>query len=244
MTATELDARLDQLDRDGFLLIPQALSPAQTDQVRQRVNHAREQGWQQGLNEVGNMWFDHLLDQDPETFRPLVAQVEVRPYLDALLGPQLQLRSFRAHINPGPYLQEWHMDFYGYWQQPKRRLSLRGVALNTTFYLQDNGPKDGHLKFVKGGHLAEPPGLDRAKFHGYHSNEFRDWCEAQEHVVVHPLAGDCVLFYSHIPHQGAKLREDMERSNVVCHYQSNPFYEGIWFVSRPIGYEGTFPLAG
>ena len=110
MTPAELDARLDQLDRDGFLLIPQALSPAETEEVRQRVNHAREQGWQEGLNEVGNMWFDSLLVRDPETFKPLVAQREVRPYLNALLGPQLQLRSFRAHINPGPYLQ---LPFFG-----------------------------------------------------------------------------------------------------------------------------------
>ena len=36
----------------------------------------------------------------------------------------------------------------------------------------------------------------------------------------------------------------MERSNVVCHYQVTPMYEGIWFVSSPIGYKGTFPLAG
>jgi ectoine hydroxylase-related dioxygenase (phytanoyl-CoA dioxygenase family) len=62
-----------------------------------------------------------LLEKDPETFRPLVAHESIRPYLDALMGPQCQLRSFRAHINPGAYEQEWHMDFYGYWRQPKRR---------------------------------------------------------------------------------------------------------------------------
>jgi hypothetical protein len=35
----------------------------------------------------------------------------------------------------------------------------------------------------------------------------------------------------------------MQRSNVVCHYQATPMYEGIWFVSRPRGFAGTFPLA-
>jgi len=59
------------------------------------------------------MWFDTLLDRDPETFRPLVAHPSVRPILEALMGPQCQLRSLRGHINPGPYQQEWHMDFYG-----------------------------------------------------------------------------------------------------------------------------------
>src|SRR5438874_4473119 len=237
-----LDAELDQLDRDGFLVIPGALSPEEVERIRARLNDAREQGWQEGLNPVGNMWFDHLLEQDPETFRPLIAHPSIRPYLEALMGPQCQLRSFRAHINPGPYHQEWHMDFYGYWEQPQRRLTQRGVGINTTFYFQDNGPELAYLKFVKDGHLSRPPGLERRLFTGYETNEFRDWCDRQEHIVLYPKAGDCVLFYSHIPHQGAKIVEGMERSNVVCHYQVTPMYEGIWHVSRPIGYEGTFPL--
>jgi hypothetical protein len=244
ISPAELEARLDQLDRDGFLLIQGALTPEETERVRGRINRAREMGWEEGLNEVGNMWFDHLLEQDPETFKPLVAHSSVLPYLDALMGPQCQLRSFRAHINPGAYLQEGHMDFYGYWRQPKRRLTFRGVGVNTTFYFQDNGPGLGHLKFVKGGHLSEPPGLDPALVRGYGMNPFREWCEKSEHEIMYPKAGDCVLFYSHIPHQGAKERDDMERSNVVCHYQCTPMYEGIWFVSSPIGYKGTFPLAG
>src|ERR1043166_3431048 len=102
-----LNADLDQLDRDGFLLIRGALSPEETEAVRQRINYARQQGWEEGLNEVGSMWFDTLLEREPETFRPFVAHPSVRTYLEALMGPQCQLRSFRAHINPGPYLQEW-----------------------------------------------------------------------------------------------------------------------------------------
>ena len=243
-TVPELETCLDQLERDGFLLIEGALSPEETERCRVRINFARERGWQEGLNEVGNMWFDSLLERDPKTFRPLIAHPSVRPYLEALLGPQCQLRSVRAHINPGPYLQEWHMDFYGYWRQPKRRLTVRGVGINTTFYFQDNGPDLAHLKFVEGGHRREPPGLDPKLVRGYGMNEFREWCDRQEHAILYPKAGDCVLFYSHIPHQGAKMRDDLERSNVVCHYQCTPMYDGIWHVSRPIGYQGTFPLVG
>ena len=47
---------------------------------------------------------------------------------------------------------------------------------------------------------------------------------------------------SHIPHQGAKHQEQIECSNVVCHYQDTPMYEGIWHVSTPRGYDGTFPF--
>jgi len=244
MNRERLESDLDRLERDGFLLIEGALSPEEVERVATVLNRGRELGWQEGLNEVGNMWFDHLLEQDEATFRPFIAHPSVRPYLEALMGPQCQLRSLRAHINPGPYLQEWHMDFYGYWEQPQARHTLRGVGFNTTFYFQDNGPELAYLKFVKRGHLRKPHALERAKIHGYQENEFRTWCEEQEHDILYPKAGDCVLFYSHIPHQGAKLRDDLERSNVVCHYQVTPMYDGIWHVSRPLGYEGTFPLAG
>ena len=63
------------------------------------------------------------------------------------------------------------------------------------------------------------------------------------------MAGDAVVFFSHIPHQGAKMGESPDgliRCNIVCHYQTNPMFPGIGFVSSPIhtlqtlGYEGTF----
>jgi ectoine hydroxylase-related dioxygenase (phytanoyl-CoA dioxygenase family) len=211
--------------------------------VRTRVDYARQQGWEEGLNAVGNMWFDTLLDREPETFAPLVGHKSIRPILEGMMGPQCQLRSHRAHINPGPYLQEWHMDFYGYWEEQRKaqnyRFAMTPIGINTTFYLQDNDPGEGHLKFVKEGHKAEPPHLypmDQPKFEA--------WCDAQPHDVLHPKAGDCVVFISHIPHQGAKERDDMDRSNVVCHYQVTPMHEGASFVSLSRGYAGTFPFAG
>ena len=69
---------------------------------------------------------------------------------------------------------------------------------------------------------------------------------------LHPMTGDAVVFFSHIPHQGAKLKEDADapiRCNVVLHYQQTPMFPGISFVSSPLpaiaalGYNGTFPFA-
>ena len=66
------------------------------------------------------------------------------------------------------------------------------------------------------------------------------------------MSGDAVVFYSHLPHQGAKMGPDPEgeiRGNIVFHYQQNPMYPGIRFVSHPqvtldaLGYDGTFPFA-
>ncbi len=93
---------LDFLEEHGYAIIPGALSPKEVEMCRTSLNEARANGWEEGLNDVGNMWFDTLLERMPNVFSPLVAHPSVQPYLEELLGPQCQLRSFRGHINPGP----------------------------------------------------------------------------------------------------------------------------------------------
>jgi ectoine hydroxylase-related dioxygenase (phytanoyl-CoA dioxygenase family) len=237
-------SRIEELEENGFVLLPGALTPEEVETCRVAINEARANGWQEGLNHVGNMWFDHLLEQNPEVFTPLIAHPSVRPYLETLLGPQCQLRSLRAHINPGAYKQEWHMDFYGYWSQPTARYAVKGVGINTTFYFQDNGPGIAYLTFIKGGHRMSPPGDVLVEGRRTSEEEFNAWGDAQEHITIYPKAGDVVLFFSHIPHRGAKEDPQVERSNVVCHYQGNPFYPGLPHVSSVYGASGVFPLAG
>ena len=96
--SNDVGDKLDQLDRDGYLLVEGALTPDETEHIRQRINYARQQGWDEGLNAVGNMKFDTLLDREPETYQPLVGHPNVRPYLESMMGKQCQLRSLRAHI--------------------------------------------------------------------------------------------------------------------------------------------------
>ncbi len=242
MPTEQLLSALDRLMEDGFALIPGALNADEIELLRTRLNHARASGWEEGLNEVGNMWFDSLLDREPETYGRLVGHPSVRPVLEGLLGRQCQLRSLRGHINPGPYLQEWHMDFYGYWEERRdlatHALAVPAVGLNSTFYFQDNAPGRGRLIFINGTHRQEPPHLyplDRPAFDA--------WCERQPATTLHPSAGDAVVFLSHMVHRGAKDDLSMERSNVVCHYQANPMHERIWHVSGTRGFSGTFPFA-
>jgi hypothetical protein len=238
-----LEAQLASFEANGYLLIPGALTRDETEKCRSALNQARSNGWEEGLNHVGNMWFDCLLDRMSETFRPLVAHRSVRPMLNALYGPQCQLRGLRGHINPGPYKQEWHLDFYGYWkQQCHAPCASKAVGINTTFYFQDNGPGIAGLTYVKGGHRIQPPN-DLVKPEGWAISEqsFNAWHDSLKHVTVYPKAGDAVIFYSHIPHRGFKEIDSVERSNIVCHYQNNPFYQGIAHVSSP-KHNLIFPL--
>jgi ectoine hydroxylase-related dioxygenase (phytanoyl-CoA dioxygenase family) len=252
----EVTSNLQRLEHDGFLLVRGALDLPTVEAWRSYLYGRYQRKEYDGLNSVGNCYIENLLKDKPETARALVGHASVAPYLRAALGRQCQLRSVRAHLNPGAYTQEWHMDFTDYWDQESRAgglQPLRALCMNTTFYLTDNTPERGRLTFLTGYHRRRVP-LELQPHTGYttdRSNPFQSWCDRQEKTDLHPMAGDAVVFFSHIPHQGAKVADppDAIRGNIVLHYQQNPMFPGIKFVSTPqftleaLGYDGTFPFA-
>ena len=52
---SDIESILDELETEGFVIIPGALGPDQVEEVRVHINQAKEKGWQEGLNAVGNM---------------------------------------------------------------------------------------------------------------------------------------------------------------------------------------------
>lgn len=260
MTATtdsDIARGVAKLEADGYLLVPNALDPALVQKWRECLYRRFEMKQYDGHNSVGNVYIESLLKDEPDLTRPLIGHASMAPFLKAFLGKQTQLRSLRAHLNPGPYTQEWHLDFYGYWDQEKSSggsRALRGLAMNTTFYLTDNTPETGRLTFLNGYANRSVPEEFKSLWHytNDRNNPFQAWCDKQPQTHLHPRAGDAVVFFSHVPHQGAKLADPPGspiRCNVVLHYQQNPMYPGAYFVSRPnltldaIGYDATFPFA-
>lgn len=253
---TTLEQNMAQLKRDGFLLIPQALDLAVVEQWKKVLYDLYTQKRYEISNGVGNVAFDKLLQIEPEMAKALIGHPSTSPYLRAILGKQCQLRSLRAHVNPGAYTQEWHMDFYDYYYQAEKAAAEQpsiALCMNATFYLTDNTPDHGRLTFVKG-YLDQPvpdylrPNL---RYTEDRNDPFQRWCDEQNRADLHPMAGDAVVFFSHVPHQGAKFGIDPDgqmRANIVLHYQQNPMFPGIKFVSdsqftlETLGYRGTFPF--
>jgi len=224
---------LRQLDRDGLLVLKGALDEKAINQFDTEIKEASEKGWASGRDASGNVWYDDFLARRKEVFEPLLYHPRWVRLLTALVGDQLQVRDMRIHENPGSYTQGWHMDFFGYWGQQRvtrrHRYGVNAIAFNVACYLQDNNVGEAQLAFVKNGHLIEPPYLFPWEF-----PKFAEWCEASEKIVINARAGDCVLFYSHIPHQGRKFVDNKYRSNIVIHYQANPMHSNIWHVQTNI----------
>jgi len=78
---TEIESKLDQMECDGYLHIKGALTPDETELVRSSIFDAKDKRWEEGLNTVGNMWFDTLLEKNPDVFSPLVAHPSVAALL-------------------------------------------------------------------------------------------------------------------------------------------------------------------
>ena len=251
------ESQLKELKSQGFLLLKNALEFEYVVRWREILYGMYENGQYEVHNSVGNVAFEKLLALQPELSRDLIGHDSVAPFLKFILGKQCQLRSLRAHVNPQSYLQEWHMDFYDYYQQKEKSQGtnpITGLCVNTTFYLTDNPPERGRLRFLKDFVSVSVP-KDITPYVGYtddRKNPFQVWCDSQAYVDLHPNAGDLVIFYSHIPHQRAKLVDDPQgnhRANIVLHYQQNPMHPEIQFVSDPqftldtLGYTDTFPFS-
>ena len=264
MADREVPAGLADLERDGFVLVRGALDADTVATWKHKLYDLHRRGLNEIDNSVGNVAFESLLRLEPELSRGLIGVVAGpgRPPQRRAL-PQ----GFPRQAVPAPLAARAH--------QPARlppgvahglrRLPLPGAqrrggppaarAVHEHHFLPDRQhPGTGPADVPEGlrGPLAAGGAAAARPLHRRSANPFQAWCDAQSQEHLYPLAGDAIVFFAHVPHQGVKFGDDPEddiRANLVLHFQQNPMYPGIKFVSSPdftlqtLGYAGTFPFA-
>jgi len=199
------DEERARLDRDGFLLLPQVLSPIQVAAVCARLDAILEAEGEDAGKEVhqeaGTERLANLIDKGPE-FEPFFTHPKVLAAIAHVLQGDLKLSSLNARFAlPGQGLQGLHADW--------GRLETPGEyqVCNSIWLLDDFTPENGATRAVPGSQAwgNRLPGDVMEDVQAAHPVE----------VLLLGKAGDVVVFNSHTWHGGTLNRTQARRR--ACH---------------------------
>lgn len=153
------DEQLRQLDRDGFLIIPDAFSPEEVEVLRAEVPALMAQDCPENPREAGGGAVRNLLSlhRRSEVYARLVRHPRLVEPAMQILGER-DLYPQQVKINPKSGFEgagfDWHTDFATH---HKRDGVPRPLALNLHILLDDVDEFNGPLIFVPGSHKREIP---------------------------------------------------------------------------------------
>ena len=216
-------------DLRGFLVLRDVVDPELVERCNQAIDHnphylespeRRFEGESKALtSEVRQKWHNGLINwAQPwcEPFRELMVQPGLKPYLTELLGGGYRLANVPALITmekdcAGHYLHGGRVD-----RQPFTHLYMCKFGKIYTsqtlveFPLADEGPGDGGLAVIPGGHKANYPIPE----------SLRNYEAYQDEVVeVHVRAGDAVLFAEPTIHGTLKWQGEHQRRALLYSYR-------------------------
>lgn len=232
-------------DLQGYMVLRDVLTPEEVAHCNQAIDrhadqlkpHPRQFEGESGAlaSEVRQHWLSGMLAWERpwcEPFRELLMHARIRPFLTEFLGSGYRL-------NEGPDLVVMDKDCAGHylhgggverqdftqtymWKHGKIYCGMTVVE----FMLADEGPGDGGLAVVPGGHKSNYPLPQSLSFYEKY----------QEYVVeVHVKAGDVVIFTEACTHGTLKWQGEHQRRTLI--YRYTPGYQAF---GRPY-YISSYP---
>jgi ectoine hydroxylase-related dioxygenase (phytanoyl-CoA dioxygenase family) len=204
-----LSERIAQFERDGYLVIPEALSAEQTARLRRGVEAAFAEASAEAELYGGNMpkiWRPKMFERGPD-FEEAVDNPRVIDLVEAILGRDCHLIAMSAlRTGPGEGISAWHVDETVRFPRPKdapldSRIPIPCFVLNFNYYLCDVDEELGPTQFAPGSHRSgrqpQPEDFDRDGNPSY---------EGRGVVSATGPAGAAVLWHDQTWHRGAPNR--------------------------------------
>jgi phytanoyl-CoA dioxygenase PhyH len=211
-TDTELTPAFAQLERDGFAVVPDVLSPGEVDRVKRQLVAVAEHERAAGIDDDPR-WVDGPDNQrvfgllsKGGVFADVAEHPVAMALMRHLLHPAFLLSSLTANITgPGGHPMDLHYD-QDYVPQPWPPFPL---VANIIWMLDDFTEDNGATRFIPGSHLEDHTGSTPEAL-------ARRWGET---VAVCGSAGSLVCLDGRVLHQtGANTTADERRHGVIAYY--------------------------
>jgi hypothetical protein len=199
-----------QFQNQGFLHLPQLMSPALTARVKAAYERAEEQYISPKRLKQSRAFYDvpYPLECDP-VFSEIAILPQLLPYLLATVGEDVQLVQTCARLFPPgkTFTAPWHSDM-------AETLGI-DLAHSTSFhvkvhfYFEDLQPNQGCLAFLPGTHRL-PREMERPRP--------EDINPETDATIIVPSAGDAVLFNTHCLHMCLDNTSQADRRTLIYAY--------------------------
>lgn len=207
--------QLDQMQRDGFVVLPNLFTRAEMDQLASDIEqyverHERELaaiGGESGINRAKQISFtSHLAEQD-ETIRRFCLRQEIAELSSQLLGPDVDLY-WNQSVFKHPETEQifpWHQDDAYTPVKPAPYLTL-------WLAISDATEENGCISVLPGSHRnGLVPHVQTPYGWACHSPEDPD-----QGMLVPVTAGSLVVFWSMTMHKsGPNLSKDIRKAYVI-----------------------------
>jgi len=200
-----IDLEKQQLDQQGYIIIPDVLSPTEINHYRSRLLQIAEIEQQNGIalsHSDGKGQLVRWLVNKGRSFERLVAHPRVVPYFEYMLGDDYILSTLTSNIiRPGAKDSIYHID-HTLSRMPEPLPSFP-IFVNSLWLLDDFSAENGGTRFVPASHLRlkkPPPDL---------------WADSNE-IRLHAPQGSVFLFNGSIWHGAGANITERDRIALIC----------------------------